>query len=664
MANFVLSAETNVLLIDTANNGLLTHKAAIPWSSVADVLSVSLWDAGVGLDQTNLIATFDGNTGTSGQSPLLRFRLANQSLVGIGEQDFIFQWKLTLGVDGIRTSGERQVFINDGLSVHVGPLLEGRILLYANAAPKKLVTAISGSDQSFSATTSFTNLDVIGEAFMVNGVAYLDLKLLGLISKLDSSSALLKLAGYTPQALLYPAIYNLTLSGLPLVSATGVPQTLSIVAPVDASPNHAPVFVNPPSSLILRENTAQTWSLQASDPDGQNFIFSIMGGSDDTVTATIDHNQVTFTPAGHYANAQGIAFQIKVTDSAGAYNLHPLTVAVNAAATLLSDAARAREGSRISGNVLANDSDPDSVLAVQTYFFSGAPYESKSESFSAGTTVDLLGIGHFSLSAEGEFSFQSHLEFSGNLPTVHYVTPQGEEAELTITVIPASQAVGPSQLSGRIAFWNAPSSGGMSGRHSLVDGVKLSGLDELATQIQSTTDISGRYNLPGFQPLSVLPLTIGKPTTTNSVVSADVKSAITLSDVLDALKIYLNKSVTATSNYKYIAADFDANGTVNLSDVLGILKTYLGKVSTAMPSWTFVEANTDVSGLGNGIGKAQVNSAFTHTFSGPDITSDTQNWVAVLRGDVNGSWVPPTPNVENISHDQFLQLVGVSTGSV
>jgi hypothetical protein len=178
------------------------------------------------------------------------------------------------------------------------------------------------------------------------------------------------------------------------------------------------------------------------------------------------------------------------------------------------------------------------------------------------------------------------------------------------------------------------------------------------------TDTSGRYNLPGFQPLSVLPLAVSKTVSNNSVLAPDVKSAITLSDVLDALKIYLNKPVSTSSPYKFVAADLDANGTVTLSDVLGILKTYLGKTSAATPTWAFVDAHTDVSSLGTGTGKALVSTAFSHTFSDASISSDTQNWVAVLRGDVNGSWVSPSPNMENISHDQFLQLVGVSSGSV
>ena len=333
-------------------------------------------------------------------------------------------------------------------------------------------------------------------------------------------------------------------------------------------------------------------------------------------------------------------------------------------AILVADTAKVREGRSLAGNVLLNDADLDSELAVKTFYVSGAPSVNSETQFNAGQTVNLPGMGSFSLNAQGDYRWQTETGFAGALPVVHYLTPQGEESTLSVSVVPLAQSVGPSQLTGQFMFWNAPAGGALAGKHSLVDGVQVSGLDELSTQIQSVTDTAGRYSLPGFQPLSVLPLTVHKAASSGAVLAADVKSAITLTDVLEALKIYLNKPVTTTSSYKFVAADLDANGTVNLSDVLGILKIYLGKPSTTMPAWAWVDAQSDVSGLGTGIGKAQVSAALTHTFSDANNPSDTHNWVAVLRGDVNGSWVSPTPNVENISHDQFLQLVGVSSGSV
>jgi hypothetical protein len=478
-----------------------------------------------------------------------------------------------------------------------------------------------------------------------------------------------KFTGLIPETLLLPTTYNLTLGGLPLVSASGEKQTLSLIAPIAAYPNHAPSFVGMPDTLAMTEDTPLVLEVHASDPDvaNQNLSFSIVGASATTLSWRADGNRITLTPAANYATAAGLTLQVKVADDDGAYNLHSLNVSVaptDDPAILGADTAKVREGRTLAGNVLLNDADLDSVLAVKTFYVSGAPSVNSETQFNADQTVSLPGMGSFSLNAQGDYLWQTETGFAGALPVVHYLTPQGEESTLSVTVVPLAQSVGPSQLTGQVMFWNAPAGGALAGKHSLVDGVQVSGLDELSTQIQSVTDTEGRYSLPGFQPLSVLPLTVHKAASSGALLAADVKSAITLTDVLEALKIYLNKPVATTSSYKFVAADLDANGTVNLSDVLGILKIYLGKPSTAMPAWALVKAEADVSGFGTGAGKAKINAELSHTFSEAGITSDTQNWVAVLRGDVNGSWASSTPNMENITHEQFLQLVGVSTLSV
>lgn len=111
-----------------------------------------------------------------------------------------------------------------------------------------------------------------------------------------------------------------------------------------------------------------------------------------------------------------------------------------------------------------------------------------------------------------------------------------------------------------------------------------------------------------------------------------VKAAINLSDVLDALKLYLNKPVANPSPYRYFAADLDQNGAVNLSDVLGLLKVYLNKPVAKGPEWDFV----DPAALKN------VTIDAGHCVL-PDISvdlanQDTISLVGILRGDVNGSW--------------------------
>ena len=125
----------------------------------------------------------------------------------------------------------------------------------------------------------------------------------------------------------------------------------------------------------------------------------------------------------------------------------------------------------------------------------------------------------------------------------------------------------------------------------------------------------------------------------------NAKSAITLTDVLATLKVYLNKPLpdAYASPLNYIAADFDGSGTVTLTDVLQLLKYYLNKPTSATPIWQFVDA-ADMSADGktfagaNGANLGKDNTtphAIDQTF---DATHTSIELVGVLRGDVDGSW--------------------------
>jgi len=90
--------------------------------------------------------------------------------------------------------------------------------------------------------------------------------------------------------------------------------------------------------------------------------------------------------------------------------------------------------------------------------------------------------------------------------------------------------------------------------------------------------------------------------------SVSDKSAITLSDVLTTLKYYLGK--TQLTGYAAQAADYNDDGKTTLSDVLAILKAYLGKSNP--PVWEFAAVSD----------------------------SSPVEYVGILKGDVNGSWMP------------------------
>lgn len=197
------------------------------------------------------------------------------------------------------------------------------------------------------------------------------------------------------------------------------------------------------------------------------------------------------------------------------------------------------------------------------------------------------------------------------------------------------------QLTGTSVFWK-----GMSATPKVLAGVQMS--PELAdkTDALGVVDLSGIDGLPiAASGTAVLAPTLDSP--------SNAKSAISLTDVLAALKIYLGKPVpdAYASPLNYVAADFDGSGSVNLTDVLQLLKYYLGKTTTnnVKPEWAFIDA-ADLSGTGSSATALGANGqALSKTNALPhavdvDLMSgaDTLQLVGVLRGDVDGSWTAPT----------------------
>ena len=191
-------------------------------------------------------------------------------------------------------------------------------------------------------------------------------------------------------------------------------------------------------------------------------------------------------------------------------------------------------------------------------------------------------------------------------------------------------------IQANVSFWKS----GANGQKPNLAGVSLSkGLEsgtstsQAGVTLHSVEDTEGADD--GFMTLA--------PQASSP---SNAKEAITLTDVLAALKIYLGKALpdSYASPLNYLAADFDGNGIVNLTDVLTLLKYYLGKTTTSAPAWVFVDA-ADFSTDGKNLTGAN-NLALSKTEATPhaidqsfDSGHETVQIIGVLRGDVDGSWV-------------------------
>jgi hypothetical protein len=142
--------------------------------------------------------------------------------------------------------------------------------------------------------------------------------------------------------------------------------------------------------------------------------------------------------------------------------------------------------------------------------------------------------------------------------------------------------------------------------------------------------------------------------------SADRETAISLKDALAALKLAIgvdsiNSSSTGASNpaspYQRAAADFNGDGKVDLKDALEILKYSIGVTTANTPRWQFYD-ESEVIAKG-----AKPAADFSQAGKTVSINADrNMNLVAVLTGDVDGSWAPPSGSTI-VDSQHFTALV-------
>ena len=162
--------------------------------------------------------------------------------------------------------------------------------------------------------------------------------------------------------------------------------------------NNAPVLT-PIADRAMVEDILTNISLEATDLDGDELLFSISGGSVETVLGTIDNSILTLTPATNYNTNESIQFTVTVSDGNGATDSDTFNItvsAVNDAPVIagLSDQ-EGLEGEELAFTITASDVDGDDLSWTSSNLPSGASFtdnEDGSSSFTWTPTYMQAGI--------------------------------------------------------------------------------------------------------------------------------------------------------------------------------------------------------------------------------------------------------------------------------
>ncbi|WP_394206054.1 retention module-containing protein, partial [Shewanella waksmanii] len=219
---------------------------------------------------------------------------------------------------------------------------------------------------------------------------------------------------------------------------TGSTATLTLeVTPVDDESQLLNDF------NTINEGSIATGNVLNNDTDIDNILsvttFSLNGqtynaGTSVTLTSGIlvieSNGSYTFVPNENWNGVLPTITYVTNTGSSATLNINVLpvddpTITVNDTNTI-------QEDTFASGNVLANDSDLDSVLSIASFSVEGSSY-------TANSTV-VLNSGTLTLNSNGNYTFTPTADWNGTVPVITYVTNTGVTATLTIIVQPENDA--------------------------------------------------------------------------------------------------------------------------------------------------------------------------------------------------------------------------------
>ena len=183
------------------------------------------------------------------------------------------------------------------------------------------------------------------------------------------------------------------------------------------------------------EDTPVTIHVLGNDVDMDGDALSVISANASNGAVTINADgSITYRPNANFNGTNTIHYFISDGNGGTAHATATVTVSpVNDAPVAGADVIAVTEDMPVTGNVLANDADPDGgTVRVTGFAIGGIPYV-------PGATVN-LPEGTFQLAVNGHYSFTPAPDFNGPVPVITYTIGdgQGEFATATLTLGPVT----------------------------------------------------------------------------------------------------------------------------------------------------------------------------------------------------------------------------------
>ncbi|WP_417328661.1 Ig-like domain-containing protein [Halomonas cupida] len=330
-------------------------------------------------------------------------------------------------------------------------------------------------------------------------------------------------------------------------------------------------------SLTVAEDNSGAGQVTASDVEGDDLSYNITTPpAHGTVVIEAD-GSYTYTPDSNYNGRD--SFEVTVSDGHGGTTVVkvPVTVTpVNDAPTAANDTASAVEDQTLevpaSEGVLSNDHDLDGdTLAV-----SGFTIEGMTETFNAGDTAVIDGVGALTLNADGSYTFEPALNYHGSLPDVRYTISDGHGGEASARLLVEVRGQDDNVVIDGLDDGSANGTDGSVNEAGLADGTDA---DSSSERLDGSFDAGPADSLRS--------LIIGGTTVTIAQLRDSAESPIEIAGRHGTLTITGYDASTATVSYQYelTSAVSHAGGdasevfTIGVTDVDGDTTARAGRLA-------------------------------------------------------------------------------------